>query len=584
MPTITDAVSIDGTNSATSNNVTVQVTTPGTSNFRVFYIDASGETISIGNMTIQGGDVSGESNTYGGSIYISDGTVYFNDVTISNGKASRGGGIYGNSFTMTNSTISSNTATSQGGAIYGSSFTITNCTVSGNTSENYSGGIYCDNSCTLNRCTISGNNADSYAGGVYFYYGTNTITNCTIANNYAGTNGGGIIVSSSGTIILTNCTVTGNSAGSSALWGAGISSNSASIIYSTNSIIAYNYNDYNDVYDDYDGGATTVYGSYNISPLTSTDWGSGSGNIEYTYTSGQGSTLFDSYTTITENQTYQPVLADNGGDTETILLASSGSIAASAGVVTGYYDDAGTTKYAFSENNGSTWNAVEDGSSVSESVTEITIDQRSYLRNDPPSIGAYEHNGILPVELTSFTAELIDEGIKLTWQTATEVNNYGFQIQRKKIKDKSENSWEDVGFVNGHGNSNSPKSYSYTDTPTGGTTFKYRLKQIDFDGAYEYSDAVEVTLGAITEYSLEQNYPNPFNPTTSIKYQVANNGNVTLKVYDMLGREVGTLVNETLQSGIYTVEFNASQLASGVYIYKLRAGDYVSVKKLMLLK
>ncbi|MGD8782636.1 MAG: T9SS type A sorting domain-containing protein [Ignavibacteria bacterium] len=144
--------------------------------------------------------------------------------------------------------------------------------------------------------------------------------------------------------------------------------------------------------------------------------------------------------------------------------------------------------------------------------------------------------------------------------------------------------WEDIGFVNGNGNNNSPKSYSYTDTPVGGTTFKYRLKQIDFDGAYEYSDAVEVTLGAITEYSLEQNYPNPFNPTTTIKYRIPDDRNVELKVYDVLGKEVMTLVNETQQSGVYTVEFNASELASGVYIYRLRAEDYVSVKKLILIK
>ncbi|MGD8781553.1 MAG: FG-GAP-like repeat-containing protein, partial [Ignavibacteria bacterium] len=198
----------------------------------------------------------------------------------------------------------------------------------------------------------------------------------------------------------------------------------------------------------------------------------------------------------------------------------------------------------------------------------------------------------LPVELVSFEANVNEDQVELTWQTATEVNNYGFEIERNTplVSDippsegGTEGGWEDIGFVNGNGNSNSPKSYSYTDSPTGGTTFKYRLKQIDFDGAYEYSDEVEVNLSAITEYSLEQNYPNPFNPTTTIKYQIPETGNVTLKIYDILGREVKTLVNETQASGVYSVEFNASQLASGVYIYRLRAEDYVSVKKLMLLK
>ncbi|MGD8781282.1 MAG: T9SS type A sorting domain-containing protein [Ignavibacteria bacterium] len=197
----------------------------------------------------------------------------------------------------------------------------------------------------------------------------------------------------------------------------------------------------------------------------------------------------------------------------------------------------------------------------------------------------------LPVELISFTASVYGENVILNWRTGTEVNNYGFEIQRTSIHPPpyqgdavGGRGWETIGFINGSGNSNSPKSYSYTDIPTGGTTFKYRLKQIDFDGAYEYSDEVEVTLDAITEYSLEQNYPNPFNPTTTITYQIPETGNVTLKIYDVLGREVTTLVNESQASGVYTVEFNASQLADGVYIYKLQAGDYVSVKKLMLLK
>jgi hypothetical protein len=195
----------------------------------------------------------------------------------------------------------------------------------------------------------------------------------------------------------------------------------------------------------------------------------------------------------------------------------------------------------------------------------------------------------LPVELTSFTASLVEDEVQLNWQTATEVNNYGFQVQRNTplsspIEGGTEGGWEDIGFVNGNGNSNSPKSYSYTDTPTGGTSFKYRLKQIDFNGAYEYSDEVEVTLDAITEYSLEQNYPNPFNPTTTISYQIPVAGNVTLKIYDVLGKEVITLVNETQASGVYNVEFNASQLASGVYIYRLSCNDFIQMKKLLLMK
>ncbi|MGD8777654.1 MAG: T9SS type A sorting domain-containing protein [Ignavibacteria bacterium] len=197
-------------------------------------------------------------------------------------------------------------------------------------------------------------------------------------------------------------------------------------------------------------------------------------------------------------------------------------------------------------------------------------------------------NSALPVELTGFTASVVEEGVKLNWQTATEINNYGFQVQRNTPLEgemsETRGVWKTIGFINGNGNSSSPKSYSYIDTPTGGTSFTYRLKQIDFDGAYEYSDEVEVSLEAITEYNLDQNYPNPFNPTTTINYQIPETGNVTLKVYDVLGREVKTLVNETQKAGIYEVGFNASNLASGIYIYRLQAGEFTSIKKLMLMK
>ncbi|MGD8781294.1 MAG: T9SS type A sorting domain-containing protein [Ignavibacteria bacterium] len=192
----------------------------------------------------------------------------------------------------------------------------------------------------------------------------------------------------------------------------------------------------------------------------------------------------------------------------------------------------------------------------------------------------------MPVELASFTAALSDERVVLKWQTVTEVNNYGFEIERNMspLEGGTEGGWSKLSFVQGNGNSNSPKSYSYTDIPTGGTTFKYRLKQIDFDGAYEYSDEVEITLDGITEFSLDQNYPNPFNPTTTISYQIPETGDVSLKIYDVLGREVMTLINETQASGVYSVEFNASKLASGVYIYRLKCNDFLQTKKLLLLK
>lgn len=184
----------------------------------------------------------------------------------------------------------------------------------------------------------------------------------------------------------------------------------------------------------------------------------------------------------------------------------------------------------------------------------------------------------LPVELSSFSAQTVEQGVQLKWTTATELNNYGFDIERRnEISD-----WEKIGFVQGIGNSSTTKEYSFTDK-TGGQYF-YRLKQIDLDGKFKYSDEVEVSSGLPQEFLLSQNYPNPFNPTTTITYQIPAKSNVVLKVYDVLGSEVSTLVNREQAAGKYDVKFNGSALSSGIYFYSIQAGDFFSVRKLMLVK
>ncbi|MCG6913041.1 T9SS type A sorting domain-containing protein [bacterium BMS3Abin03] len=186
----------------------------------------------------------------------------------------------------------------------------------------------------------------------------------------------------------------------------------------------------------------------------------------------------------------------------------------------------------------------------------------------------------LPVELVSFTAEVMNNSVELNWQTATEINNYGFDIERSADSGK----WQKIGFVEGHGNSNSPKQYSYTDkNPIDGSNFKYRLKQIDTDGKFEYSAAVNVKL-VPDEFTLYQNYPNPFNPNTKIKYYIPKSSQVQIIVYDILSNEITTLVNEEKPAGNYEVQFDASNLPSGAYFYKLQAGSYTKTMKMLLLK
>ena len=185
----------------------------------------------------------------------------------------------------------------------------------------------------------------------------------------------------------------------------------------------------------------------------------------------------------------------------------------------------------------------------------------------------------IPVELLSFTAVANNGNVELKWRTATELNNSGFELQRS-VNNKA---FEKVAFIRGFGTTTKPKVYSYLDKNISGF-LRYRLKQIDFNGSFEYSNIIEVNSSPILSFELSQNYPNPFNPTTKISYQIPKSSYVTLKVYDVLGNEIATLVNEVKPAGSYGVEFNAANLPSGVYLYRLQAGSFVQTKNMILLR
>ena len=206
-------------------------------------------------------------------------------------------------------------------------------------------------------------------------------------------------------------------------------------------------------------------------------------------------------------------------------------------------------------------------------------------------IAVYKAGGlVIPVELTAFNANVQDQNVLLSWSTSTETNNKGFQIQRSEVRDQV-SDWKELGFVEGNGTSLDKHNYSYKDNNISSGKYKYRLKQIDFDGSFKFSNEIEVNVNSFSEFYLAQNYPNPFNPVTKIKYSIpdftlqqASDLKVVLKVYDMLGEEVATLVNEQKPAGIYEVDFDGSSLPSGVYIYRLTAGSFSDSKKLILLK
>ena len=195
-------------------------------------------------------------------------------------------------------------------------------------------------------------------------------------------------------------------------------------------------------------------------------------------------------------------------------------------------------------------------------------------------------NEVLPVELTKFTALSSGTSVELKWTTATEVNNYGFDVERRVIVNGPQGSvsWNKIGFVKGSGTSNIPHTYSFSDSQLQSGSYAYRLKQIDNDGTFKYSQSVEEMIETPKIFSLRQNYPNPFNPSTTISFDIPLDSYVSLKVFDMLGREVATLISEKMSAGTYTHLWNASGLTSGVYFYSLQAGSYIETKKLLFLK
>jgi V8-like Glu-specific endopeptidase len=187
---------------------------------------------------------------------------------------------------------------------------------------------------------------------------------------------------------------------------------------------------------------------------------------------------------------------------------------------------------------------------------------------------------VVPVELTSFTAKSNGADAELSWTTATEINNQGFDVERMSAG----GVFEKVGYVPGFGTTTEPKAYSFVDSKIGSGNYTYRLKQIDFDGSFSYSQTIEVGIVAPSSFALEQNYPNPFNPSTTIRFSIPVETEVHLNVYNTLGQEVAEIINSRLKEGYHEVEFDAGTLTSGIYFYRLEAEKFVDVKKMIIIK
>ena len=232
---------------------------------------------------------------------------------------------------------------------------------------------------------------------------------------------------------------------------------------------------------------------------------------------------------------------------------------------------------------GANWNVynISNSGLPANDVNYITIDgSGNKWIGTNGGLTVFNEGGIVPVELNSFTVTANGKEVTLNWSTATELNNQGFEIQRKY----GSNDFVSVGSVKGNGTTTSPNQYSYVDKLIDGGKYFYRLKQMDFNGTFEYSDVVEVEVRLLDKFNLEQNYPNPFNPTTTIGYVLLEKSNAKLTLLNAIGEEIAVLVNEEQDKGYHKVEFDAANLPSGVYFYSLHSGSFVQTRKMILLK
>jgi hypothetical protein len=191
----------------------------------------------------------------------------------------------------------------------------------------------------------------------------------------------------------------------------------------------------------------------------------------------------------------------------------------------------------------------------------------------------------VPVELLSFSSEVVDNDVTLNWTTATENNNSEFNVERSIISTTERNlDWQTIGIVNGNGTTTEPQKYSFVDENISVGKYQFRLKQIDFNGTFEYSNTIEVEINPPSKFSLKQNFPNPFNPSTNVQFDLIKESFVVLKIYDLNGREIENLIEDYKPAGSYNIRYEPKELTSGIYFYRIITEDFTDVKKMVFLK
>jgi hypothetical protein len=246
-------------------------------------------------------------------------------------------------------------------------------------------------------------------------------------------------------------------------------------------------------------------------------------------------------------------------------------------------DDESTLTLAYRTDYAQDWTewagVVQDQDDNTLTAISVNLDDSQWI------IASTNGSNPLPVELTSFSANIVAQDILLTWSTASESGNYGFEVEQSQ----DSRAWNGIGFVAGQGTKSTPTNYSFTVTKISGGTHFFRLKQIDQDGTLEYSGETEVNVGVPAQFELLQNYPNPFNPSTRIRYRLPQASHVSLIIYDLTGREIRRLLDESKPAGEHSIEWNGKSdggrsVAGGLYFYKIQAGSNHAIGKMMYIR